>query len=170
MTVIEAKQRIEDELKAAAESFGPAASLVKYDVDVEVNHIEGAPVDVTSVLGSLSIGPEGAEGNDRLYLPLDVELDDNDIIDEEAFEENLAKFKEIVSSTKDRVLASEDYNAEITAIIEEFDRDMDEKYRQEIERLNKTAKRNLVIAAVAAAAAGIAAIAILVFQQIAAGA
>ena len=167
MTVIEAKERIENELKAAAESFGPAASLVKYDVDVEVNHIEGAPVDVTSVLGSLSIGPEGAEGNERLYLPLDVELDDDDIIDEAAFEENLVKFKEIVSSMKDRVLASDDYNSEISAIIEEFDNEMDEKYRQEIERLNKTAKRNLIIAAVATAIAGLAAVAILVFNKVA---
>ena len=167
MTVIEAKQRIENELKAAAESFGPAASLVEYDVDVEVNQIEGAPEDITSVLGSLSIGPEGAKGNDRLYLPLDVELDDNDIVDEDAFEKNLAKFNEIVSSMKDRVLASEDYNSEISAIIEEFDNEMDEKYRQEIERLNRAAKRNLVIAAVATAIAGLAAVAILVFNKIA---
>ena len=93
MTVLETKQRIENELKEIAESFGAASSLVKYSVEVDVNHIEGAPEDITAIFGSLSIGPEGAEGNDRLYLPLDAELDDDDIIDEGKFEESLSKFK-----------------------------------------------------------------------------
>ena len=167
MTVNETKQRIENELKAIAESFGDAASLVKYEVDVEVNLIEGAPEDVTCVLGSLSIGPDGAGDDDRLYLPLDAELDDNDIIDAEKFEEELAKFKEKVVDIRDRVLASDDYNAAIKLIIEEFDREMDEKYRAEIERLNKVAKRNLTVAAVAAAAAAVIAVAILVIDKLA---
>ena len=43
MTVNEARERIENELKAVTESFGDAKSLVKYNIDVEVNVIEGAP-------------------------------------------------------------------------------------------------------------------------------
>lgn len=167
MTVNETKQRIENELKAVAESFGDAASLVKYEVDVEVNVIEGAPEDVTCVLGSLSIGPEGAVEDDRLYLPLDAELDDDDNVDEELFAKNLEKFKERVENIRERVLASDDYTAEVKKIIEEFDREMDEKYRAEIERLNKVAKRNLTIAAIAAAAAAVIAIAILVIDKLA---
>ena len=155
MTVLETKQRIEAELLAVTESFGAASSLVKHSVEVEVNHIEGAPVDVTYVFGSLSIGPEGSEENDRLYLPLDAELDDDDIVDEAQFEESLAKFKEKAGEIRDRLLASDDYNKEITAIIEEFDREMDEKYRAELERLNKIAKRNLTIAAITAAGAAV---------------
>ena len=167
MTVLETKQRIENELKAVAESFGEASSLVKYDVDVEVNLIDGAPDDVTCVLGSLSIGPEGSGEDDRLYLPLDAELDDNDIVNEEKFAEELAKFKEKAEDIRDRLLASSDYNAEIKTIIEEFDRDMDEKYKAELERLNRVAKRNLTVAAIAAVVAGLVALIILVADKLA---
>ena len=167
MTVNETRVRIENELKAVAESFGEASSLVKYDVDVEVNVIEGAPEDITSVLGSLSIGPAGSEDEDRLYLPLDAELDDDDIVNEELFLENLKSFKAKAESIRDRILASEDYDAEVKAIIEEFDREMDEKYREELERINRVAKRNLTIAAVAAVVAAVVAIIVLVADRLA---
>lgn len=167
MTVQETKQRIEKELAEVAASFGEASKLVKYDVDVEVNHIEGAKEDVTCVLGSLSIGPEGSDDNDRLYLPLDAELDDDDIIDEGKFEESLSKFKARAEAIKERVLAAEDHNKEVVAIIEDFDREMDEKYRAELERLNKVAKRNLIIAAVAAGVALVVALIVLVAEKLA---
>ena len=166
MTVNQAKERIENELIAAKESFGEASSLVKYSVEVEVNNIEGAPVDVTYVFGSLSIGPEGAEDDDRLYLPLDAELDDDDNVNEESFEKNLAVFKERVNEIREKILASDDYNNAIKAVIEEFDREMERKYQAEIEKLNRIAKRNLIIAAVATAVAGVAAIIILVAQKL----
>lgn len=167
MTVNETKQRIENELKAVVESFGAAASLVNYSVEVDVNPIDGAHDDITYVFGSLSIGPEGAEENDKLYLPLDAELDDDDNVDEEKFEKNLAKFRERVSDIRDRLLASNDYNAEVKAIIEDFDREMDEKYREELEKLNRIAKRNLTIAAAASAAALVIAIIVLVIDKLA---
>ena len=167
MTVLETKQRIENELKAVAESFGAASSLVQYSVEVDVNHIEGADEDITAIFGSLSIGPEGAEGNDRLYLPLDAELDDDDIIDEAQFEKALAQFKERTSAIRARLLASEDYNAEAKLIIEEFDKEMEEMYRTEMERLNRVAKRNLTIAGVATAIAAVVAIIVLVAEKLA---
>ena len=167
MTVNETKQRIENELKAVAESFGDASSLVKYEVDVEVNVIEGAPEDVTCVFGSLSIGPEGSEEDDRLYLPLDADLDDDDNVNEELFEKNVLRFRAKAEDIRDRILSSDNYEAEIKAIIEEFDREMDEKYREELNRINKAAKRNLTIAAIAAAAAAVIAIVILVADKLA---
>ena len=167
MTVNETKQRIENELKAMAESFGDASSLVKYEVDVEVNVIEGAPEDVTCVFGSLSIGPEGSEEDDRLYLPLDADLDDDDNVNEELFEKNVLRFRAKAEDIRDRILSSDNYEAEIKNIIEEFDREMDEKYREELNRINKVAKRNLTIAAIAAAAAAVIAIVILVADKLA---
>ena len=167
MTVNETKQRIENELKAVAESFGAASTLVNYSVEIDVNPIDGAHDDITYVFGSLSIGPEGADENDKLYLPLDAELDDDDIVDEEKFEKNLAKFNEKVSAIRDRLLAADDYNAEVKAIIEDFDREMDEKYREELEKLNRIAKRNLTIAAAASAAALVIAIIVLVIDKLA---
>ena len=119
------------------------------------------------MLGSLSIGPEGSSDDDRLYLPLDAELDDDDIIEEAKFEESLAKFKERAAVIKDRILAAEDHNKEVVAIIEDFDREMDEKYRAELERLNKVAKRNLTIAAIAAGVALVIALIVLVADKLA---
>ncbi len=167
MTVLETKKKIENELAAVAESFGNASSLVKYSVEVEVNHIEGAEEDITYVFGSLSIGPEGAEENDRLYLPLDAELDDDDNVDEKQFESSLADFKARVDAIRDRILASDDYNTEVKAIIKEFDEEMDEKYRRELEKINKIAKKNLTIAAAATAVAIVIAIIVLVAQRLA---
>ena len=166
MTVLETRERIENELRAVAESFGDASALVKYSVEVEVNHIEGAPIDVTYVFGSLSIGPEGAEDDDRLYLPLDAELDDDDNVDEDAFNKSVELFKERVEEIRDRILSATDYNDEARAIIAQFDREMDEKYQAELEKLNQIAKRNLTIAAFAAAAATVVALIILVVTKL----
>ena len=166
MTVIETKAKIENELKAVVEGFGDAKHLVNYSIDIEVNSIEGAHDDITYVFGSLSIGPEGAEENDKLYLPLDAELDDDDNVDEAAFNKNLEDFKQKANAIRDRILASEDYNAEAKAIIEEFDREMDEMYQKELDRLNRVAKRNLTIAAIATAGAAIIALVILVINRL----
>lgn len=166
MTVNQTKERIENELSAIKESFGAASPLVNYSVEVEVNDIEGAPVDVTFVFGSLSIGPEGSDENDRLYLPLDAELDDDDNVNEEAFEENLKVFKERIEEIREAVLSSDDYNEAVKKIIADFDTEMERKYQEEIERLNRISRRNLIVAAVATAIAGVAAIIILVAQKL----
>lgn len=166
MTVNETKLIIENELKAAKESFGEASSLVEYSLDVEVNTIEGASDDITCVLGSLSIGPEGSTDDDRLFLPLDAELDDDDNVNSERLYKSIEIFKAKVTEIRDRILASNDYSAEAKAVIEDFDRELDEKYRAEIDKLNKVAKRNLIYAAIAAAAAAVTAILVLVLDKI----
>ena len=166
MTANEAKIRIENELKAMAESFGAASPFVKYNVDVEVNVIEGAEDDITSVFGSLSVGAPDSTDDDRLYLPLDTELDDNDNINEESLEEEIAQFKEKAEGIRDRILASDDYAAEVKDIISDFDRKMDEMYQAELEKLNRVARRNLIIASIAAGIASVAAIIILVIGKI----
>ena len=167
MTVLETKEKIEKELLAAKESFGEASYLVNHTVDVEVNHIEGAPVDVTYVFGSLSFGAPDASEDDRLYLPLDVELNDDDTVNEESFEENVALFNKRVGEIRERILASSDYEAEVKAIIEDFDREMEEKYLAELEKLHRVAKRNLKIAAVATAATAVLAAIIILIQKLA---
>lgn len=166
MTVNETRQRIENELIAAKESFGEAAALVEYSLDVEVNNIEGAPADVTSVLGSLSIGPANCSEDDRLYLPLDADLNDDDTVDEAALDNSIADFRTKVAEIRDRVLASDDYDSEVRAVIADFDREMEERYQAEIERLNRIAKRNLTIAAISTAAAAVFAAIIILIQRL----
>lgn len=166
MTVNEAKIRIENALAEMAEGFGKAQYLVKCDVQISENEIDGAPVDVTYIFGSLSLGKEDAPEDDRLYLPLDAELDDNDIVDEARFEENLAAFKSRVSPIRERLSIAENPEAELAAIIAEFDREMEEKYQQELEKLNKVARKNLIIAGIAAAVMVVIAIVIMVADKL----
>ena len=167
MTVTETRKRIEEELIAAKESFGEASELVSYTTDALVNGDENALENMPYVFGSLSIAPEGAEEDDKLYLPLDAEINDNDTVDEAAFETSVKVFRERVASIRERVLASDDYNEAVKAVIADFDREMEEKYMAEMEKLNKIAKRNLIIAAVATAAAAVFAAVIILIQRLA---
>lgn len=154
MTVLETRERIEKELIAAKESFGEASSLVSYSID-------------TYIFGSLAFGAPDAEEDDKLYLPLDAELNDDDTVNEESFENSLAIFNERVSEIRERVLASDDYAAEIQAIIADFDRDIEEKYLAEVERLAKLRKRDLLIATGAMLAALVFAMAIFLIKKLA---
>ena len=167
MTVLETKERIEKELIAAKETFGEASYLVSHTIDIEVNHIEGAPEDVTFVFGSLSFGAPDSAEDDRLYLPLDAELNDDDTVNAEAFEENVRVFHQRAGEIRDRILASSDYEAEVKAIIADFDREMEEKYLAEIEKHRRAAKRDLMIAAGAIAVAAVLGLAIFILQKLA---
>lgn len=167
MTVIETKERIEQALITAKEAFGEAKDRVDYSVDVEVNSIEGAEDDITCVIGTLSIGPANATEDDKLYLPLDAWVSEDATVNGEAFEENLETFTARVDAIRERVLASDDYDAEISAVIADFDREIEEKYQAELEKLNKIAKRNLIIAAVATAATAVFAAVIILLQRLA---
>lgn len=167
MTALETKIKIEKELKEIAATFTGIEHLVKYDVQVGENAIEGEATDITFIFGSLSVGKPDASEDDRLFLPLDAELDDDDNVDEAKFEENLAQFKEKVCMLRDRLLKSENPDEEIGVIINKFDAELEQKYQAEMERINKTASRNLKYAIIATAIAGIAAILIQVFDKLA---
>ena len=168
MTASETKVRIEKELAEIAATFKGIEHLVKYEVQVGENEIEGDVTDITYIFGSFSVGKPDASEEDRLYLSLDTDLDDEDNVDDAQFEENLAAFKENVTLLRDRLLSSENPEDEVDVIIKNFDKNLEEKYKEEIERLNRTTSRNLKIAAIATLIAGIAAIIILVFDKISA--
>ena len=167
MTVNETKERILAELKEIADSFGKASDYVSYDVQIGENEIESAPTDITYIFGSLAIGKPGAKDDDKLYLPLDAELDDDDTVDAESFEKNLEDFKNLVAPIRERMLAADDIDAEVESIIAEFDKEMDEKYRAELDRLNKIAKRNLITAGLAAVAMLVIAVIVMVIDKLA---
>lgn len=167
MTVIETKNRIEAELAELAAGFGNAADRVKYEVQISENEIDGAPTDITYIFGSLIIGKADAPEEDKLYLPLDAELDDEDNVDEERFNKNLEVFKARVAPIRERLVNAEDVDAEITAIIADFDSEMERKYQEEIDRLNRVAKRNLITAGLAAVGLAVIAAIILLIDRFA---
>ncbi len=167
MNVQETKNRIEKELEAVAESFGIAKHLVKYNVEIGTNKIDGSADDITYIFGSLAIGREDAPDEEKLYLPLDAELDDDDNVDDERFEESLKDFLSKVAPYRDRLVRAEIPEDELKTIIAEFDKELEENYKKEIERLNRIAKRNLVLSIVAVSVAAVAALVILVIDKIA---
>ncbi len=166
MTVIETKERIEKELAEIKASFGAAERLVKYTVEIGENNIDGAPTDITYIFGSFSLGTEDMSEEDRLYLPLDAELDDDDNVNEEAFEKNLADFKRTVAEIREKLLSAEDYDEKLCGMITEFDTQMEKKYLEEMERINAGAKKRLTIAAIAAAVACVVAVIVLVIDKL----
>ena len=167
MTVNETKVRIESELAKIAESFGKASDYVSYSVQISENEIEGATTDITYIFGSLAIGKPGANEDEKLYLPLDAELDDDDNVDEAQFEKNLKAFTKIVEPIRARLCATENLDSEVDAIIAEFDKNVEQKYNEEIERLNRIAKKNLITAGIAAALMLVIATVILVIDKLA---
>ena len=166
MTVNETKVRIEEELKKVKESFGAASDYVEYDIQIGENEIEGAHTDITYIFGSFAIGKKDSAEEDKLYLPLDAELDDDDNVNEEDFEKNLAAFLERIDPIREKLLNAEDRDAAIDEIISDFDHEIDEKYRQEIEKLNRAAKRNLITAGIAAVGMALLAVIILVIDKL----
>ncbi len=167
MTVLETKERIERELNAILESFGDAKHLARIEIEVAENEIADAPVDTTAIFGAISLGTEYMSDEERLYLPLDAELDDNDIVDDAKFEENLNIFKGRIEAIRTRILSADDYDAELKALIADFDREIEEAYKRELEKLNKDSQRRLIYAAIATAAVALIAVVILVVKQIA---
>ncbi len=167
MTVIETKERIERELNAMLESFGDARYLARIEIEVAENEIADAPVDTTAIFGTISLGTEDMSDEERLYLPLDAELDDNDIVDDAKFEENLSIFKGRIEMIRNRILSADDYNTELKALIADFDREIEEAYKKELEKLNKESQRRLMYAAIATAAVALIAVIMLVVKQLA---
>ncbi len=167
MTAYETKARIEKELSDIKESFGDAKYLVECDVQMGENEIEGDVTDITYIFGSLSLGTPDMTEDERLYLPLDAELDDNDNVDDEAFERSLAEFKEKVFMTRDCLLASSDYDSKIKEIITTFDEEITKKLTEEREKLEADMKKRLIMAAIITGVVAVATVAILVIQKLA---
>ncbi len=166
MTAKETQVRIESELAEIAAAFGDASDIVRCEVEVDKNKIAGKKSEITSILGALSFGTTEMNDDDRLYIPIDVELEDNETVNEERFEKNLAAFKEKIAEIRDRVLSSSDYDGEIIAIIDEFDKDAEARYRAEMDALNRASRNRLIAAASAAALIGIIAAIFMVIQKI----
>ncbi len=166
MTVNETKALLEEELKKIYESFGEASHLLKYDVQTEENEIEGAETDYTAVFGTLSIGTDDMTEDERLYLPIDAELDDNDNVDEEKLRSDIEEFKAHVEKIRERILASSDHGNAVHEIIKEYDEEIEAKYKEKLAKMEQDASRRLKIAAIATAIVAAVAAIIVIFQAI----
>lgn len=143
MTTNELRNRINEEL-------AHADALLR-DIDGIVYSATLEETDRTAYMfGVVMIGTEGMADGDRIYLSLEGEIDINDVVNEEKLASDAAAFRERIEGIAARLAAADDKGAEILAIGGEMDRELDERYQAELDRLNATTKSNLRVALTAA--------------------
>lgn len=143
MTINGLRDRINGELAHADELLRDIDGIV-YSATLE-------ETDRTAYMfGVVMIGTEGMADGDRIYLSLEGEIDINDEVNEEKLNSDAAAFRERLEGICARLAAADDKGAEILAIGGEMDRELDERYQAELDRLNATTKSNLRVALTAA--------------------
>lgn len=144
MTIAELKNRILEELSHADELLS-AIEGIEYTAKLEETDRSAY------MFGVVMIGTEGMKDEDRVYLSLEGDIDINDVVDGEKLEADARDFRERLEKIAARLSSAEDKGAEILAIGAEIDKELDEKYQAELDRLNAVTKSNLKVALGAAA-------------------
>ncbi len=143
MTIEGLRNKIKEELSHAEELLRNIDGIV-YSATLE-------ETDRTAYMfGVVMIGTEGMADGDKIYLSLEGEIDINDVVNEEKLAADATAFRERIEGICARLAAAEDKGAEILAIGGEMDRELDERYQAELDRLNATTKSNLRVALTAA--------------------
>ncbi len=151
MNVNEAKQRIEDALKAAEGNLAGLGINVTSEVEVTGNQLDGGEVDVLMILGSLAISADGLTEDDTYYDSIDVKVA-NDEVDDNVLENAIRAFGERIDGIKTRVASAADPKEAVREMGLEVDKELETKYREELAREHRAVKRDLKIAIFATAA------------------
>ena len=151
MIANEAKIRIEEALGAAAEELNIEGVLTKSEVEIVTNTLEDGTEEELMVFGSLAIFAEGLTEDETFYLSLEAKVNEGEV-DSEALEMAISALPRRVAVIKSRLAAEEDKAAAIRVIGEEVDRELEAQYMAEVERQQKRATRDLVMALVATGA------------------
>lgn len=151
MTINEAKIRLDEEMKYADSLLSDIDGIKYYARVDETTRDDDGEVRTVFLFGAIMLATPEMEDEDRVYLSLDAEIDINDNIDTATFEADAAKLRARLEKIRERLLSAEDKAAEIAAIGKDIDREIDEEYRAEIERLNASTKHNLKVAMMGAA-------------------
>ena len=151
MKVNEAKERIEVALRAAETALSGLGANISSELEVTGNELDGGEVDVLMLLGSLAISADGLTENDTYYDSIDVKVTDDEVNDA-LLENAISAFTERVVNIKMKLAAAENVAEAIKAMGQAVDRELETKYREEMEREHKAVKRDLKIAIFATAA------------------
>ena len=151
MKVNEAKERIEVALGAAETALSGLGANITSELEVTGNELDGGEVDVLMLLGSLAISADGLTENDTYYDSIDVKVTDDEVNDA-LLENAISAFTERVVNIKMKLSASKNVAETIKAMGQAVDRELEMKYREEMEREHKAVKRDLKIAIFATAA------------------
>ncbi len=152
MTVIEARTRLDEEMKRAEEALSGIPGVVCEARVEETSHTDdNGEVSVAYLFGAVMLCAEGSLDKDKLYLSVNAEIDIDGNVNGERLEEEASALREKLDPMRERLLAAEDKAAEIEAIGKEIDAEIDERFREEVERLNASTKHNLIVAAIGCA-------------------
>ena len=139
MTISELKSRLNEEMEWAKELFS--------DIDgIEFSaHVEGAE-DSSYTFGVVMIGAPGMSDEERIYVSLEADIDQDDNVDGEDFVDQAESFRIGLSDIAAALRASEDKAATLSEIGKSIDEKLDEAYAEELAKIDRESSERLKIA------------------------
>ncbi|MBQ2793916.1 MAG: hypothetical protein IJF05_04385 [Clostridia bacterium] len=139
MTVNELKIALEGEMQWARELLSGIEGI-EYSAEVEGSE------ESSYTFGAVMLGTEGMSDEDRIYISLEVDINDDDTVDKEELDGQIESFRENLSEIAAALKDSEDKTATILEVGKRIDAELDAAYAAELERINRETSDRLWIA------------------------
>ena len=167
MTIIEARARLEEEMRHAEEMLSGIDGVICEARVEETSHTDdNGEESVAFLFGAVMLCAEGAQDKDKMYLSVNTEIDIDGNVDEDKLDVEASALRARLAPMRERLIAAEDKAAEIEAIGKEIDAELDERYRAEVERLNASTKNNLKVAIMGCAVMAIIALVCILIERL----
>ena len=124
MTISELKVRLNKEMEWATELFSDIEGI-EFSA-----HVEGAE-DSSYTFGVVMIGAPGMSDDERIYISLETDINDDDTVNKKDLDEQAESFRIGLSDIAAALRASEDKAATLSEIGTKIDEKLDEAYAEE---------------------------------------
>ena len=108
-------------------------------------HVEGAE-DSSYTFGVVMIGAPGMSDDERIYISLETDINDDDTVNKEDLDEQAESFRIGLSDIAAALRASEDKAATLSEIGTKIDEKLDEAYAEELAKIDRESSERLKIA------------------------
>ena len=139
MTISELKVRLNEEMEWATELFSDIEGI-EFSA-----HVEGAE-DSSYTFGVVMIGVPGMSDDERIYISLETDINDDDTVNKEDLDEQAESFRIGLSDIAAALRASEDKAATLSEIGTKIDEKLDEAYAEELAKIDRESSERLKIA------------------------
>lgn len=139
MTISELKVRLNEEMEWATELFSDIEGI-EFSA-----HVEGAE-DSSYTFGVVMIGAPGMSDDERIYISLETDINDDDTVNKEDLDEQAESFRIGLSDIAAALRASEDKAATLSEIGTKIDEKLDEAYAEELAKIDRESSERLKIA------------------------
>ena len=139
MTISELKVRLNEEMEWATELFSDIEGI-EFSA-----HVEGAE-DSSYTFGVVMIGAPGMSDDERIYISLETDINDDDTVNKKDLDEQAESFRIGLSDIAAALRASEDKAATLSEIGTKIDEKLDEAYAEELAKIDRESSERLKIA------------------------